>query len=136
MIALTVQQPFASLIVIGKKQYETRCWPTDFRGRLIIHAGKGVTPIGAQAFNTNKKNLPFPLPKGMIIGAVDVVDCVQANKPTDLTDLEKKLGYFTQSYFAWKLANPVRFETPIEIPGKMGLWNLPPNITEKLCSII
>ena len=40
MKALTICQPYATLIVRGEKLVENREWPTRYRGRLLIHAGK------------------------------------------------------------------------------------------------
>ena len=40
MKAITLWQPWASLIVYGFKTYETRSWSTDYRGWLAIHASK------------------------------------------------------------------------------------------------
>jgi hypothetical protein len=40
MKAITVLQPYASLIAVGAKQYETRSWATKHRGPIAIHAGK------------------------------------------------------------------------------------------------
>ena len=40
MKAITILQPYASLIVAGAKQYETRSWDTPYRGIIAIHAGK------------------------------------------------------------------------------------------------
>lgn len=42
MKALTISQPFASLIADGHKWIENRCWETRYRGPLAIHAGKGT----------------------------------------------------------------------------------------------
>jgi hypothetical protein len=42
MKALTISQPFASLISDGSKYIENRRWPTSYRGELAIHAGKGT----------------------------------------------------------------------------------------------
>jgi len=41
MKALTLTQPWASLVAIGAKRIETRSWPTNYRGPLAIHAAKG-----------------------------------------------------------------------------------------------
>lgn len=38
MKALTIWQPWASLIAGGVKQYETRSWATKYRGPIAIHA--------------------------------------------------------------------------------------------------
>lgn len=40
MKALTIQQPRASLIIVGVKRFEYRTWRTSYRGDLLIHAGK------------------------------------------------------------------------------------------------
>ena len=40
MKALTLYQPYASLIAVGAKTIETRSWGTSYRGGLLIHAGK------------------------------------------------------------------------------------------------
>ena len=41
MKALTLTQPWATLVAIGAKRIETRSWPTKYRGPLAIHAAKG-----------------------------------------------------------------------------------------------
>lgn len=46
MKALTLCQPWASLIAWGEKQYETRSWSTDYRGLLAIHASKRPSDYG------------------------------------------------------------------------------------------
>jgi activating signal cointegrator 1 len=48
MKALTLTQPYASLIAIGAKKIETRSWSTAYRGPLAIHAGKGLGPVGSR----------------------------------------------------------------------------------------
>jgi hypothetical protein len=40
MKALTLYQPWATLVAIGKKRIETRSWPTNYRGPLAIHVSK------------------------------------------------------------------------------------------------
>lgn len=40
MKAITIWQPWASLLACGAKQYETRSWKTDYRGPIAIHAAK------------------------------------------------------------------------------------------------
>jgi activating signal cointegrator 1 len=48
MKALTLTQPWASLVAIGAKKIETRSWSTDYRGPLAIHAAKGLGPVGGK----------------------------------------------------------------------------------------
>ena len=46
MKAITIKQPFASLIAAGLKEYEFRTWKTKYRGEILIHAGKAVKKAG------------------------------------------------------------------------------------------
>ncbi len=45
MKALTLTQPWASLVAVGAKRIETRSWETNYRGTIAIHAAKGWKPI-------------------------------------------------------------------------------------------
>ena len=40
MKAISIHQPWASLIAFGEKRFETRSWKTDYRGPLLIHASR------------------------------------------------------------------------------------------------
>lgn len=50
MKAITIKQPFASLIAAGLKEYEFRTWKTKYRGEILIHAGKGVDKKAMKKF--------------------------------------------------------------------------------------
>ena len=39
MKAISIKQPWASLIAHGIKDIENRTWRTNYRGRVLIHAG-------------------------------------------------------------------------------------------------
>lgn len=126
MKAITVKQPWASLIVHCIKDIENRTWLTHFRGRVPIHAAGShgrkfsVDLTDAQmeaAFGTIAKeamlgNLPF----GSIIGSVEIVDCV-VNHPSIWAE---------HNVYNWVLANPIIFENPIEnVKGKLSFWDYP-----------
>jgi hypothetical protein len=49
MKALTLTQPYVTLVAIGAKRIETRSWPTRYRGPLAIHAATSLRPIGGVA---------------------------------------------------------------------------------------
>jgi hypothetical protein len=49
MKALTLTQPWASLVAIGAKRIETRSWSTKYRGPIAIHAAKDM-PRSARLF--------------------------------------------------------------------------------------
>ena len=56
MKVLTIRQPWATLIVEGYKRFEFRSWKTNYRGDILIHAGKG---IDKEAMERLKKYLPM-----------------------------------------------------------------------------
>jgi len=123
MKALSIKQPWAYLIAIGYKDIENRNWSTRFRGRVYIHTGKrfdddaliwlmhkGVAPIDALLLHSNK------MPRGVIIGEVDIIDCVaHSDSP-----------WFVGPY-GFVLANPTIYEKPLPCRGRLGFFK--PDIT-------
>ena len=86
---LSIRQPWAWLILHGGKDIENRDWPTKRRGRVLVHAAKGMTLDawgGAWTFShgsgANPKaaaaGLTFKtIERGGIVGSVEIVDCVE-----------------------------------------------------------
>jgi activating signal cointegrator 1 len=95
MKALTLTQPWATLVAIGAKRIETRSWSVKYRGPLAIHAAKGFPTwamntclydpfIGAlraaglfpDCFPLDKPfDLRAVLPLGAIVATCELVDC-------------------------------------------------------------
>lgn len=84
--ALSIRQPWAWLIVNGHKDIENRDWPTNFRGRLLIHAGLTMTRAYYDQVVQELDGmglLPVDLPaydelqRGGFVGWTHVTDCVQ-----------------------------------------------------------
>lgn len=124
MKAITIKQPWASLIVSGLKDIENRSWKTNFRGRVLIHAGKAVSKNGWREMNQRQIDVAAStkmmgaifneLPFGAIIGSVEIVDCVQ-NHPSIWAE---------KGAWNWVLANPVMFPEPITgVKGKLSFWD-------------
>ena len=124
MKAITIKQPWASLIVYGIKEIENRNWRTNFRGRILIHSSaKGdIAKFGCLQPNQRLKVLNTPisricfndLPFGSIIGSVEIVDCVQ-NHPSIWAD---------KGVYNWVLANPILFKKTFEnVKGKLSFWD-------------
>src|SRR5579859_130301 len=134
MKVLTVLQPWASLIIHGHKRWEHRSWPTTHRGPLAIHAGRRFGPwqrlLCEQlpvelALSAAGIRLLSDLPRGFILGAVTVVDCVPAGELEGGPPL-------ADCGFAWRLADPVVLPTPVPHRGQLGLCELPAEITRIL----
>ena len=120
MKVLTIKNPWASLIVNNYKKYEFRSWKTNYRGKILIHAG--LSSDDDTMFS--EYNLEYI--KGAIIGEADLVDCILVAKSFD--DELKNSNTIVYSYehvglYAWKLENIKKYDKPIYVKGKLGLWN-------------
>ena len=122
MKALTIKQPWASLIVNKYKMYEFRSWKTNYRGKILIHAGLSTDKKYLDSFE--KYNLKYI--NGAIIGEAEVVDCILVDE-----DFNKSLNKLNNlvyhhdyiGFYAWKLDNIKIYDEPNFIKGKLGLWN-------------
>lgn len=135
MKALTLWQPWASLIAWGEKQYETRSWRTDYRGPLAIHASIRFTrelqlicwkPPFVKALIRQGLNEPNELPLGAVLCVVDLVEVgpVQWYRHK-LSDHEITVGNYSPDRYAWKLENLRVLTKPISVGGHQQLWNWP-----------
>lgn len=85
MIALSIRQPWAWLIVNGHKTVENRTWRTNNRGAVLIHASKGMTRMEYAECRTLAWAVdpPIDLPafeemeRGGIVGQAVLTACVQ-----------------------------------------------------------
>lgn len=81
MKALSILQPWAWLIVHGHKDIENRSWPTRFRGRFLVHAGKKWGREQEEDLARVRSQFPhLVIPDrfdvGGIVGAATITDCV------------------------------------------------------------
>lgn len=146
MKAITVKQPWASLICSGLKNIENRTWKTKFSGRVLIHAGvKPVKFSGLSEILTHEQYLslkgnyqPFMFNvNGYIIGSVEIVDCVinhpsiwaEKTEPKYLTT-EKGRELQVKPIYNWVLTNPIMFDKPIPAKGKLSFWDYPNILAE------
>lgn len=124
MKAITIKQPFASLIAAGLKEYEFRSWKTNYRGEILIHAGKSIDKDAMKKF----ESLKLEYPTGCIIAKAKLTDCVPVTEAVK-EELRKKnfLVYSgtTESAdwngYGFKLENVETME-PILVNGMLGLW--------------
>jgi hypothetical protein len=76
LVALSVRQPWAALLVAGRKTVEVRTWPTRRRGPVLIHAGKLADdrPEGWALIDTPELTELARL-RGGIVGVGELVGC-------------------------------------------------------------
>ena len=112
MKALSLRQPWASLIADGRKTIETRTWRTYYRGPLAIHASTH----------------PYEdLPTGGIIAVAWLYDC-RPMEPSDESDA--CIALFEGAY-AWLLTS-IEAVPLISCKGRLGLWTPPAEILAML----
>lgn len=126
MKALTLWEPFASCIAFGVKKIETRTYKTNYRGVLLIHAGKrAVDDYGMSLLSLLEKDYKqkITVNRGHIVARVNLVDCVQMTQDyiDKQTPLEKGLGGWYVGNWAWVLDEVVQI-TPIPATGAQGFW--------------
>lgn len=123
MKVLTIKQPWATLIMQGDKKYEFRSWQTKYRGELLIHAGKSVDK---EAIKRLEKYLPENLPLGKILGKVRLVDCIKMSPEFKEMLLKENSEIYTKSSFqenyGWQVTDIEIFKEPIEVKGRLSLW--------------
>lgn len=135
--ALTLTQPWATLMALQAKTVETRSWHTKYRGELIIHAAKGFPSharlLCAQpAFSRALKGIKAAdLPRGRAVCIVELVAVVETDR-LDKLDLlgmtkpsiqETVFGDFTPGRWAWITRFVRTLDHQGEIAGSLGLWD-------------
>lgn len=158
MKALTLTQPWASLVAIGAKRIETRSWATNYRGPLAIHAAKGLpneakvlflcTPfhevltkagfqISHMLMAPPKGIQPHNLPLAAVVATCKLSDCLPTEevfRQYGATRYEREFGDYTPGRWAWVLSNIVALPAPIPARGALGLWELTLPILEALAA--
>jgi len=125
MKAITIKEPWATLIAEGYKEYEFRTWKTNYRGDILIHTGKSFDKNLIEKF-TNRKLKYSP---GYIIAKATITDCILVDEtlkkrllkkdPEVYSNLKRKR---TKNLYAFKLENVKRIDK-IPAKGKLSLWD-------------
>lgn len=142
MKALSLIQPWATLLAKGIKKFETRSWSTQYRGPFLIHASK--TSKGIRLFRS-KEFLPYTmdildqdLPLGAIVGGgiitnvIPTEEWLAADRPEADHIREKILGDMGPDRYAWEITGAFCLENPIPYKGALSLFEADVPDTEKL----
>lgn len=130
MKALTISQPFASLIAAGEKWVENRNWPTKYRGPLAIHAGKGTQYLSLAELRKYQT--------GQVIAVANLVACVSYGDVCNMVNqpewVQRWIGGTRRTW--WEVFNHSHTEgpwcwildsvwaiDPVDASGRQGLWD-------------
>lgn len=116
MKVLSLKQPFAELILLGKKKIELRKWNTKFRGEFLIHSSK------IPDFEAIKRFGFKDLPNGFIVGKANLVDVKKyKNEAEHNKDKNLHLASSIWGNYGFVLKNPERVKL-IPCKGSLGFW--------------
>lgn len=104
MKAISLKQPWASLVAEGKKTIETRKWPTKYRGIILIVSSKSPSHLG---------------PAGVALAIVEIVNC----RPMTMDDEEAACIRLFPGAWAWELRNIWKIK-PFEVTGRLRIYEV------------
>lgn len=141
MRAISLLQPWASLIALGGKSIETRGWSTLYKGRLAIHASQRfprecrelcdddafaavIDPTGT----LDPTRRGAHLPRGAVIATARMVGCIRTERFRERADYERErpFGNYADGRWAWLLVDVVPFWVPVPAKGALSLWEWSP----------
>jgi activating signal cointegrator 1 len=149
MKCISVWDPWATLIAIGAKGYETRSWrpPEALIGeRIAIHASKNQDGMRAFAQDKTLQRLAWtamhaagidaadPFRPGWIIATARIAFVIPTDgmlAPDVLPD-EKAMGDWSPGRFAWRLTDLRTGFGPMAVRGKQGLFDVPSELQPRL----
>jgi len=147
MKALTLWQPWATLVAMEVKKIETRCWTTKYRGPIAIHSAASfpVSYLGTSAqtsifrdeladvFSVRRdrddrmgkhvSDILKGLPLGKVLCIVKLLSIEVTDNVGDLSERERIFGNYENGRYAWHLEMMEVFEPPIPAKGNRMLWN-------------
>lgn len=141
MKVISIRQPWATLIALGEKQFETRSWQTKYRGKLAIHASKKIDIDAchnreiATVLNKHGIVLTNDLPTGAIIAVSEITDCHRVvmeelgwasfEGGEVVKGNEFHFGDYSVGRYAWRLEDIKKLREPILAKGQLSLWEYP-----------
>jgi hypothetical protein len=130
--ALSLLQPWATLVALGVKKIETRSWTTSYRGPLLIHAGLRKSGREAALLPLIRQHIPpfDELPFGAIIGQATLTEVIRLEtlslsdaELANVTLEEGAFGHNRSGRWGFLFADAQILDIPIPATGKLGIWN-------------
>jgi ASCH domain len=124
MKCLSLKQPYAELLVSGKKTIELRKWNTAFRGKFLVHASKNIDKDTSESLGIDYGMLV----RGAIIGTAVLYDVKQYRNKTEL-ERDKNKHYadikkFGFCKYGFMIKNTHRFRMSIPHPGMLKFFEV------------
>ncbi len=124
MKCLSLKQPYAELLVLGKRTIELRNWNTTFRGKFLIHASKNVDKERLKSLGINYKMLTH----GTIIGTALLYNVKQYKSKAELEKDKNKhytnIKKFGFCEYGFMVKNAHRFRSPTPYRGRLKFFEV------------
>jgi hypothetical protein len=119
---LSFRQPWAILILEGRKTMDLRTWSANYRGALAIYASLEIEKDACRLHSVDVKTLTT----GALIGIVDLVDVIPLTKKAYDANQEKHLAgrHYREGLLGWVLANPRAIDPPQIVKGGLNLFDV------------
>jgi hypothetical protein len=121
---LSLKQPWAWAVSIGRKKVENRSWSTKYRGPVYIHSSTKTSREGVEWLRERMRlRVPEQMTHGAIIAAADLVDVVTH---------PGRFGSWFFGPYGFVLENIRPLERPVPTKGKPGLARVPAPIVRRV----
>ena len=142
--ALTLTQPWATLVAVGENSIETRSWGTRYRGPLAIHSAKSfprdarelcmISPY-REALSSHGHADARSLPLGAVVAVAELTDVMKFTRGTlrdvraraksgEFPPYEADFGDFSPGRYGWVLRDVRALREPVQARGMLGLWQV------------
>lgn len=124
--ALSLWEPWASLVACGAKRVETRSWSTSHRGEIAIHAacrwGREQREIASERAFVVALGDGFEPKLGSVLAVANLIDVREITPSSVPPHPESAFGDFTPGRFAWFLADVRAVAPPVPSRGAQGMF--------------
>lgn len=153
--AITLTQPWASLVAKKKKGIETRLWSTSYRGLVAIHAAKtwdaaARALVPQEPFKSALEGLTIEtMPLGAIVGVARLTACrlmVEGQAPSHellgvidieaVPEPEKTFGAFAPGRYGFTLEDARELALPVPCKGALSIWAATGAVAERVRAVL
>jgi len=119
MKVLSLKQPWAELILQGRKKIEIRKWNTSFRGPFLIHASGNIDEPAMAKYGYKEEDLP----RQAIVGKTELVDVKHYKDEEEFKkDKDKHLATWEFGSYGFILGKTEQVKEIKNVKGQLGFW--------------
>lgn len=125
MLGLTLQQPWAELILRGVKTIEIRAVPVAPGKTVYLYASRRQSVLKCATAARRRHGLAeVELPRGKVVGTVHITGCRPAQAAdSDAACVPRDL---LEGTYSWQLSAPHRLSDPLDaLHAPCGMWFYP-----------